>query len=200
MEKDFKIFDDKNFSDLSKEIYENSKLKKTQIDLFIQEVHGYIQSIEDVAIVGPVLKELFDVAVKNDDNLLKLATVIQRIMNKQIDVMNYTLNQSWNNGGRSELKNSDGCMTTVGIIDMLHENLISVYPNPTSGIVNFKFAMNIKVNSIVIQNVLGEEIVRTEDIQNDIFSMDLSAFPKGVYFAIIDTDKGRSTKKILLSE
>ena len=86
MEKDFKIFDDKNFSDLSKEIYENSKLKKTQIDLLIQEVHGYIQGIEDIAIVGPVLKELFDVAVKNDDNLLKLATVIQRIMSKhQID-------------------------------------------------------------------------------------------------------------------
>ena len=86
MEKDFKIFDNKNFSDLSKEIYENSKLKKTQIDLLIQEVHGYIQGIEDIAIVGPVLKELFDVAVKNDDNLLKLATVIQRIMSKhQLD-------------------------------------------------------------------------------------------------------------------
>jgi len=86
MEKDFNIFDDKKFSDLSKEIYENSKLKKTQIDLFIQEVHSYIQGIEDIAIVGPVLKELFDVAVKNDDNLLKLATVIQRIMNKQADI------------------------------------------------------------------------------------------------------------------
>ena len=86
MEKDFNIFGDKKFSDLSKEIYENSKLKKTQIDLLIQEVHGYIQGIEDIAIVGPVLKELFDVAVKNDDNLLKLATVIQRIMNKQFDL------------------------------------------------------------------------------------------------------------------
>ena len=82
MEKDFNIFDDKNFSDLSREIYENNKLKKTQIDLLIQEVHGYIQGIEGIAIVGPVLKELFDVAVKNDDNLLKLATVIQRIMSK----------------------------------------------------------------------------------------------------------------------
>ena len=82
MEKDFNIFDDMNFSDLSREIYENNKLKKTQIDLLIQEVHGYIQGIEDIAIVGPVLKELFDVAVKNDDNLLKLATVIQRIMSK----------------------------------------------------------------------------------------------------------------------
>ena len=85
MENDFNIFGDKKFSDLSKEIYENSKLKKTQIDLLIQEVHGYIQGIEDIAIVGPVLKELFDVAVKNDDNLLKLATVIQRIMNKRAD-------------------------------------------------------------------------------------------------------------------
>ena len=90
MEKDFNIFGDKKFTDLSKEIYENSKLKKTQIDLLIQEVHGYIQGIEDIAIVGQVLNELFDVAVKNDDNLLKLATVIQRIMNKQVDVMDDT--------------------------------------------------------------------------------------------------------------
>ena len=73
MEKDFKIFGDKNFSDLSQEIYENSKLKKTQIELLVQEVHGYIQGIEDIAVVGPILKELLDVGVKNDDNLLKLA-------------------------------------------------------------------------------------------------------------------------------
>ena len=118
---------------------------------------------------------------------------------KQINVMDYTMNASTGQGGRSALKTSNGCMIS-GVNDMLHESLISVYPNPTSSIVNFKFAMNIKVNSIVIQNVLGEEIVRTEDIQNDIFSMDLSAFPKGVYFAIIDTDKGRSVEKILLSE
>ena len=90
MEKDFKIFGDKNFSDLSQEIYENSKLKKTQIELLVQDVHGYIQGIEDIAIVGPILKELMDVGVKNDDNLLKLATVIQRIMNKQADVTEET--------------------------------------------------------------------------------------------------------------
>ena len=83
MEKDFKIFGNKNFSDLSQEIYENNKLKKTQIDLLIQEVHGYIQGIEDIAIVGPIIKELMDVGIKNDDNLVKLATLYQRIMSKQ---------------------------------------------------------------------------------------------------------------------
>ena len=90
MEKDFNIFDGKNFSDLSKEIYDNSKLKKTQLDLLIQEVHGYIQGIEDISLVGPIIKELFDAAIKNDDNLLKLATVIQRIMNKQVDAVDDT--------------------------------------------------------------------------------------------------------------
>ena len=90
MEKDFNIFDGKYFSDLSKEIYDNSKLKKTQLDLLIQEVHGYIQGIEDIALVGPIIKELFDASIKNDDNLLKLATVIQRIMNKQVDAVDDT--------------------------------------------------------------------------------------------------------------
>ena len=83
MEKDYNIFGDKNFSDLSQEIYENTKLKKTQIDLLIQEVHGYIQGIEDIAIVGPIIKELMDVGIKNDDNLVKLATIYQRIISKQ---------------------------------------------------------------------------------------------------------------------
>ena len=83
MDNDIKIFGDKNFSDLSEEIYENTKLKKTQIDLLIQEVHGYIQGIEDIAVVGPIIKELMDVGIKNDDNLVKLATLYQRIMSKQ---------------------------------------------------------------------------------------------------------------------
>ena len=83
MDNDIKIFGDKNFSDLSQEIYENNKLKKTQIDLLIQEVHGYIQGIEDIAIVGPIIKELMDVGIKNDGNLVKLATLYQRIMSKQ---------------------------------------------------------------------------------------------------------------------
>ena len=84
MENDYKIFGNKNFSDLSEEIYENTKLKKTQIDLLIQEVHGYIQGIEDIAVVGPIIKELMDVGIRNDDNLVKLATIYQRIMSKQI--------------------------------------------------------------------------------------------------------------------
>ena len=75
MENDYKIFGDKNFSDLSEEIYENTKLKKTQIDLLIQEVHGYIQGIEDIAVVGPIIKELMDALLSEEEKEQLMATL-----------------------------------------------------------------------------------------------------------------------------
>ena len=82
MSDDFKIFENTSFADLSKDIYTNSKLKKTQIDLLIQEAHSYINTVEDVVMIMPVIKELMDVAIKNDEHLVKLAGVVQRIMSK----------------------------------------------------------------------------------------------------------------------
>ena len=126
MDNDFKIFDGKNFSDLSKEIYENSKLKKTQIDLLVQEVHGYIQGIEDIAIVGPILKELMDVGVKNDDNLLKLATVIQRIMNKQADVTEETSLLSEDEKEELMASLEDAAASLQGKSDEINTNMESI--------------------------------------------------------------------------
>ena len=126
MEKDFNIFDDKNFSDLSKEIYENSKLKKTQIDLLIQEVHGYIQGIEDIALVGPIIKELFDASIKNDDNLLKLATVIQRIMNKQVDAVDDTSLLSEDEKEELMASLEDAAASLQGKSDEIESNMTKV--------------------------------------------------------------------------
>ena len=76
------IFDGKTFEDLTKDIYDNQKKKKLQLDLLIQEIHGMIQTIDDAVMVAPLIKELFDVAVKNDEHLVKLAGVLQRIISK----------------------------------------------------------------------------------------------------------------------
>ena len=76
------IFEGKSFQDLTKDIYENSKNKKLQIDLLIQEVHGMITTIDDAVMVAPIIKEYMDVSVKNDEHLVKLAGVLQRIMAK----------------------------------------------------------------------------------------------------------------------
>ena len=76
------IFDGKTFQDLTKDIYENSQKKKLQIDLLIQEIHGFIQTIDDVVMVAPIIKEYMDVSIKNDEHLVKLAGVLQRIISK----------------------------------------------------------------------------------------------------------------------
>ena len=76
------IFEGKTFQDLTKDIYENTTKRKTQIDLLISEIHGFIQTIDDVVMVAPIIKEYMDTAVKNDEHLVKLAGVLQRIMSK----------------------------------------------------------------------------------------------------------------------
>jgi hypothetical protein len=76
------IFKGKTFQDLTKDIYENSQKKKLQIDLLIQEIHGFITTIDDVVMVAPIIKEYMDVAIKNDEHLVKLAGVLQRIISK----------------------------------------------------------------------------------------------------------------------
>ena len=76
------IFEGKTFQDLTKDIYENTQKKKTQIDLLISEIHGFIQTIDDVVMVAPIIKEYMEVSVKNDEHLVKLAGVLQRIIAK----------------------------------------------------------------------------------------------------------------------
>jgi hypothetical protein len=79
------IFEGKSFEDLTKDIYDNQKNKKLQLDLLIQEIHGMIQTLDDAIMVTPMIKELFEVSVKNDEHLVKLASVWQRIMAKSGD-------------------------------------------------------------------------------------------------------------------
>ena len=76
------IFEGKSFEDLTKDIYENQQNKKLQLDLLIQEIHGMIQTLDDAVLVTPMIKELFEVSVKNDEHLVKLASVWQRIISK----------------------------------------------------------------------------------------------------------------------
>jgi len=78
------IFEGKTFQDLTKDIYENTTKRKVQIDLLISEIHGFIQTIDDVVMVAPIIKEYMDTAVKNDEHLVKLAGVLQRIINKSV--------------------------------------------------------------------------------------------------------------------
>ena len=76
------IFKGKSFQDLTHDIYKNTTDRKKQIDLLISEIHGFITTIDDVILVAPIIKEYMEAAIKNDEHLVKLAGVIQRIIAK----------------------------------------------------------------------------------------------------------------------
>ena len=82
MSNEKEIFEGKTFQDLTKDIYENTTKRKTQIDLLISEIHGFITTIDDVVLVAPIIKEYMDTAVRNAEHLVKLAGVLQRIISK----------------------------------------------------------------------------------------------------------------------
>jgi hypothetical protein len=73
------VFGKKKFSDLLGEIYDNQKKKENQISALISELKPMVQEIGDATLIVPLIKEYLEIGVKNDEQLIKLATIIQRI-------------------------------------------------------------------------------------------------------------------------
>jgi hypothetical protein len=80
MKNDYEIFEGKTLSDVFKDIYDNSKTNKTQLEVLMKEVVGFIKDGDTAVQIIPMLKEYLEINVKNDEQLVKLATVVQRIM------------------------------------------------------------------------------------------------------------------------
>jgi len=72
------IFGKKKFSDLLKEIYDNQKKKEVQISALIGELKPLITDIGDATLIVPLIKEYMELGIKNDEQLVKMATIIQR--------------------------------------------------------------------------------------------------------------------------
>ena len=79
MDSSKEIFKGKSLSDLFGEIYDNSRETKGQVKALIGELKPLIENIGDATLLVPMIKEYMEIGVKNDEHLIKLATVIQRI-------------------------------------------------------------------------------------------------------------------------
>ena len=83
MSTDFELFPGKNLSGLFKDIYDNQVNKKQRISELIAEMKKVIRHAGDMAVIGPIIKDLVDTSVKNDDSLIKMAAIAQRIIGAQ---------------------------------------------------------------------------------------------------------------------
>ena len=73
------LFDDVSFSDLLKDIHGNQKKKAKQLASLIAELKPLVQSLGDATVVVPLIKEYMEISVKNDDALIKMAAIVQRL-------------------------------------------------------------------------------------------------------------------------
>ena len=83
---DFEVYSGKTFKDLCREVVDRSQSKKDQLDTLIGDMRTLIKGPNDVGMFMPRIKELLEVGVKNDEQLIKLAAVVQRIASTQIEV------------------------------------------------------------------------------------------------------------------
>jgi len=79
---EFELFKGKTLSNLFEDIYINQLNKKVKISSYIEEIQKTVRpnNAGDVAVIGPIIKDLIDTSVRNDEQLIKLATIAQRIM------------------------------------------------------------------------------------------------------------------------
>lgn len=94
MDFDIEIFKGKKFSDLMKDIYANSSKKDRQINMLIGELRPLVKNVGDATVIVPLIKEYLEVGVKNDEHLVKLAAVVQRLVSTNSKVQAETGN-SW---------------------------------------------------------------------------------------------------------
>ena len=78
-----KLFGKKNFSDLLKEIHVNQKDKEVQLRSLIEGLKPLITSPGEATMIVPLIKEYMELAIKNDDALIKMAGIVQRAMNSK---------------------------------------------------------------------------------------------------------------------
>jgi len=83
MELDFELYKGKKYSSLLKDVVVNSEQKKDQIDILVSDLRSMIKTANDAIVVVPLIKDYLDVSVRNDEQLVKLAAVVQRIISSQ---------------------------------------------------------------------------------------------------------------------
>jgi len=80
---EFELYKGKSYKDLLKDIVDNTENKKDQIDIVISDLRDQIKTINDAIVLAPIIQSYLDIGIKNDESLVKLAAVIQRLISTQ---------------------------------------------------------------------------------------------------------------------
>ena len=82
--KNIEVFEGKNLAKLLKDIYDNSITKRSEIREHINGLMTHIKDVSDASVIAPIVASFLDVGVRNDEQLIKIATVVQRLASSEM--------------------------------------------------------------------------------------------------------------------
>ena len=80
---DYEIFEGKSLSSLFKDIYDNTQFNRKQLDVLTKELVQFIKDGDTAIQIVPMIKEYLEINVKNDDQLVKMAGIVQRLISAE---------------------------------------------------------------------------------------------------------------------
>ncbi len=80
-------------------------------------------------------------------------------------------------------------------IEEVNGNGIKLYPNPANGTVSISTP---NIIAISLTDISGKKMDLSYTISNDISTFDVSVLQAGVYFCEVETEKGKTTHKLLV--
>ena len=78
MDLEFELYKGKKYSNLLKDVVINSEQKRDQIDILVSDLRSMIKTPNDAIVIVPLIKDYLDVGVRNDEQLVKLASIVQK--------------------------------------------------------------------------------------------------------------------------
>jgi len=114
-----------------------------------------------------------------------------------IDEQTYTTGVSaLYNQGESNIVEYQFLFGTIGVPEIL-ENAISIFPNPANNNVNIQSDFNI--TDIAVYDYVGKLINTIKDCNTKNLVLNTSSYGTGMYLVKIETEKGSTTKRIVIS-
>ena len=80
---DYEIFEGKSLSSLFEDIYKNTEYNRKQLDILTKELVQFIKDGDTAVQIVPMIKEYLEINVRNDDQLVKMAGIAQRLISAE---------------------------------------------------------------------------------------------------------------------
>lgn len=124
----------------------------------------------------------------SDDNCMNMFSNGQKLR------MQATLN-----GARAGLLTSNGCGSTLGLLTVSGFLPVTLYPNPSQGQFEIRFASSQKFVDIKLMNTLGEIVFESTYMDRENIEIDVRDLTSGIYAVEIVTSTARASRTLIIN-